>query len=56
MSKTSRNWSIVLGLELIVWICPNPEGLTPKAWHLFAISIATIDGFILQSISIGSVA
>lgn len=56
MSKTSRNWIIVLGLELIVWICPTPEGLTPKAWHLFAIFIATIAGFILQPISMGAVA
>ncbi len=27
MSKTSRNWIIVLGLELIVWICPTPKKL-----------------------------
>lgn len=56
MSKTLRNWIIVLGLGLIVWICPTPEGLTPKAWHLFAIFIATIAGFILQPISMGAVA
>ncbi len=54
--KQLLNWAIVIGLGLIVWLIPTPEGLTPKAWNLFAIFVATIAGFILQPISMGAVA
>ena len=51
-----RKWAIVLGLGLIIWFIPVPAGLTPNAWHLFAIFVATIAGFILQPISMGAIA
>lgn len=38
--------SIVVGL--ILWFLPVPDGLTPEAWHLFAIFVATIFGIILK--------
>lgn len=56
MNKQVRNWIIVLGLGLIIWMIPTPEGLTPNAWRLFAIFAATIAGFILQPIPMGAVA
>ena len=56
MSKSLRNWIIVLAIGFVIWVCPTPQGLTPNAWHLFAVFAATIAGFILQPISMGAVA
>lgn len=47
MSKSLRNWIIVLAIGFVIWVCPTPQGLTPNAWHLFAVFAATIAGFIL---------
>ena len=44
------------GLGIIIWFCPVPAGLSPAAWKLFAIFVATIAGFILQPIPMGAVA
>lgn len=51
-----KKWAIVLGLGIIIWFCPVPAGLSPAAWKLFAIFVATIAGFILQPIPMGAVA
>lgn len=56
MSKTIRNWLIVLGVGLIIWLLPVPAGLTPHAWQLFAIFVATVLGFILHPMPIGAMA
>ena len=40
MSKSLKNWLIVLVLGLAIWMLPTPEGLTPKAWTLFAVFVA----------------
>jgi DASS family divalent anion:Na+ symporter len=32
----------------IIWLIPPPQDLDPKAWHLFAIFLATIVGFIVK--------
>lgn len=47
---------IVLLVGVVIWFLPVPAGLKPQAWHLFAIFVATILGFILQPLPIGSVA
>lgn len=39
-----------------IWFCPVPDGLKPAAWHLFAVFVATILGFILQPLPIGALA
>ena len=51
-----KKWAIVLGLGIVIWFCPVPAGLSPAAWKLFAIFVATIAGFILQPIPMGAVA
>lgn len=51
-----KKWAIVLGLGIIIWFCPVPAGLSPAAWKLFAVFVATIAGFILQPIPMGAVA
>jgi DASS family divalent anion:Na+ symporter len=30
-----------------IWLCPVPDGLTPQAWHLFAVFIAAIGAVLL---------
>ena len=41
---------------IVLWFMPVPAGLKPQAWHMFAIFVATILGFILHPIPIGGVA
>jgi len=42
----------ILLLGIVIWFIPVPSGLTPQAWHLFAIFITTIIGVILNVSSI----
>lgn len=51
-----RSGLLTLAVLVILWFIPTPEGLTVSAWHLFAISAATILGFILQPMPMGAVA
>ena len=55
MNKLTKGLLVVL-IVLAIWFIPTPAGLKPQAWHLFAIFVATIFGFILQPIPIGAVA
>ena len=55
MNKLTKGLLVVL-IGLAIWFIPTPAGLKPQAWHLFAIFVATIFGFILQPIPIGAVA
>lgn len=48
-------WLIVFGVGLIVWLLPRPEGITPQAWRLLAIFVATIVGSIARPIPGGAV-
>ena len=54
-SKIVRGLLVVL-LGAAIWFCPAPAGMKPQAWHLFAIFVATIAGFIAQPLPIGAVA
>ncbi|MDF2502094.1 MAG: anion transporter [Anaerosporomusa subterranea] len=47
---------IVLAVGAAIWFLPVPAGLKPAAWHLLAIFVATILGFILQPLPIGAIA
>ena len=56
----TRNERIVRFLALVVvgaaiWFGPMPAGIDPKAWHLFAIFVATILGLILQPLPMGAI-
>jgi DASS family divalent anion:Na+ symporter len=46
----------VVGLGLIIWLLPAPEGVNRQAWQLFAIFVATIVGMMLQPLPMGAVA
>ena len=54
----NRNISILatLAIGVVIWFLPMPEGVKPAAWHLLAILIGTIAGFILIPVPIGLVA
>lgn len=45
---------ITIGVLGCIWVLPVPQGVTVQAWHLFAIFVATIIGFILQPVPIGA--
>lgn len=47
-------FTIIVGL--IIWFIPAPAGVKAQAWHLFAIFVATIIGFILHPLPIGAIA
>jgi DASS family divalent anion:Na+ symporter len=47
---------IVLAVGAVLWFLPVPIGLKPAAWHLVAVFVATILGFILQPLPIGAIA
>lgn len=54
----ARFWPllITIAVGLIIWLIPPPEGVTPEAWHLLAIFVATIVGIILKPLPMGAVA
>lgn len=60
LSHDNRNRWIKLAalvvVALIIWFIPTPEGLKPEAWHLFAIFVSTILGFILKPLPMGGIA
>src|SRR6186713_1702577 len=35
-----------------IWFCPVPEGLTPAAWHLFALFAAAIFAVVVDALPI----
>lgn len=47
---------LTVAVGLIIWFIPAPSGLEPKAWHLFAIFVATIIGFISKPLPMGAIA
>lgn len=53
---TFKRAGIPVALGIAIWFLPVPAGLTAQAWHLFALIVAIISGFILQPLPIGAVA
>lgn len=48
--------AIPIAIGLVIWFLPVPAGLTVQAWHLFALLVAIIIGFIVAPLPIGAVA
>ena len=46
--KRFLKWAIPLALGLLILVIPRPEGLTPAAWHYFALFIAVIAALITE--------
>ena len=49
-----KNVAFTFAIALIIWFIPVPDGVTPEAWHLFAIFAATILGIILKAAPMGT--
>jgi len=47
---------IPLAIGIVLWFVPAPEGLSSKAWHMFAIFVATIAGIIAAPLPMSAVA
>ncbi|WP_181463617.1 anion permease, partial [Lonsdalea populi] len=47
---------VILGIAVGLWFFPVPEGVSPSAWHLMAIFIATVVGLILSPYPLGAIA
>ncbi len=47
---------ITLAAGVIIWLIGAPAGLDEKAWHLFAIFVATIIGLIIKPLPMGGIA
>lgn len=43
-------------LGSIIWTIPSPNAVDERAWHLLAIFLATVSGFIVKPLPIGAVA
>ena len=61
-TATRSSKSIVIRLAVsivpavVIWFLPAPSGVTPEAWHLLAIFVATIIAIILEPLPMGAVA
>lgn len=45
---------ICILVGIVIWFLPAPVGVSAKAWHLFAIFIATILGLIIKPLPMGA--
>ena len=54
--KRSVGFLIALTVGVAIWLCPIPQGVDAGAWHILAIMVATIVGFIVVPAPIGLVA
>ncbi len=55
MSTKLTRAIICIAATVIIWWLPVPAGLRPEAWHLFALFVGTILGFVLQPMPNSSV-
>jgi DASS family divalent anion:Na+ symporter len=53
--KSAIAAGIPIAIGLAIWLMPVPAGLTPEAWHMFAIFAATIAGILTQPLPSGAV-
>src|SRR5690349_6281275 len=44
--------ALTLAVALAIWFVPPPDGLSPQAWHLFAIFIAAILAGVIEALPI----
>ncbi|OGN65277.1 MAG: anion permease, partial [Chlamydiae bacterium RIFCSPHIGHO2_12_FULL_49_9] len=55
-NRGAVNFLIAALIGIFIWFSPEPEGLNPRGWHLFAIFVATMAGIILKSFPMGAIA
>jgi len=55
LKRDIRNAVITVLIGAVIWFIPVPVGLKAVTWHLFAIFVAVIVGFILNPLPMGAV-
>jgi len=45
---------VCIAVGLLIWLCPTPEGVQPKAWTLLAVFVFTIVGIIIKAMPMGA--
>jgi DASS family divalent anion:Na+ symporter len=50
------NYLIPFGIGSLLYLCPPPDGMDPRGWHLLAIFMGTIVGLIFKPLPLGAVA
>jgi len=55
LKRDIRNAVITVLIGAVIWFIPVPVGLKAVTWHLFAIFVAVIAGFILNPLPMGAV-
>jgi DASS family divalent anion:Na+ symporter len=45
-----------VGVGVVIWFLPAPQGVTEQAWQLLAVFVATIVGIVLEPLPMGAVA
>ncbi len=53
--KTVTAFLVPIVLGSVIWFLPVPEGLSPQAWHMFAIFAATIAAILTHPLPSGAV-
>ena len=56
MNPRLKKSLLTFAIGVAIWYAPAPAGVTQQAWHLLAIFIVTIAGFILSPLPIGAIA
>lgn len=54
--KQFFSFLITLCIGIFIWFVPHSQEVSDKAWHLFAVFVATIVGIILKPLPIGAMA
>ena len=54
--ERSSPWLLTLSVGIIVWLLPPPGGIEERAWHLLAVFLATMVGFVTKPLPIGATA
>ena len=47
---------VPVGIGIVLWFLPAPPGLQEKAWHMFAVFVATIAGIMTAPLPMAAVA
>lgn len=51
--KSWLSLSLAVLIGLILWVIPEPTGVTPQGWHLFALFVSTMIAVILKPFPMG---
>ncbi|HSX11526.1 MAG TPA: anion permease [Chlamydiales bacterium] len=51
--KKSVSLAIAAAIGLSIWFLPEPKGVSPQGWHLFALFVATMISIILKPLPMG---